>query len=176
VIEITLKAYGPNTCAALAGFLPAFIAAEKADAAEERASWEPAAPADTEETVKRVVEEAAAEEPAPKKRGRPKKEEPAANISATPEDRQPPLAEVEDGEIVENLDENSADGMFEDEPAPAVTREELYAAAQDLVAKVGMPDAMAWLEQSAGVKRLKEVPEDEVLYARLVAEIKEKLA
>jgi hypothetical protein len=129
-----------------------------------------------EETVARVVEEAAQEAPAeaPKKRGRPKKEEPvtvaeepAPMISASPEDRRDPAQEVEDAEVVEDAPT---------EAEPTATRAELYAAAEKLVGQIGMPDAMAWLAAETGKNRLKELPEDRVLFADLIFKIEEKLA
>lgn len=180
MIEIKLTVYHPEEIALLADFTTklAIWRVEKYEpkAAPSRGN----APEPVEETVARVVEEAAAaDEPAPKKRGRPRKEEPVpdatggpepvANISATPEDRQLP-AEVEEAEIVEEV-----------APAPAeVTEEDVKDALGELVEKRSMPGAMEWLNGAFGVAKMSQlreaVAEGKFTYAKVVAAIQVELA
>lgn len=152
MIELKLQLWGAEQLRLTSEYLAKMAGADAREG--DRLRGEAPSPEPVEETVKRVVEEAQAEEPAPKKRGRPKKEETqantapveaeTANISATPEDRRDPSQPVEDAVVVE-------------EAAPEMTEQNVRDALGKLVAKKGMADAMTWVKTKTGFSKMSEI-------------------
>lgn len=71
-------------------------------------------------------------------------------ISTTPEDRRPPAEQT-------------------------ATKDEVRDALSKLVEKLGMADTIGWLRSTHGYAKLSDVPEDGIIYGRIVASAQEKL-
>lgn len=89
-------------------------------------------------------------------------------ISTTPEDRRPP-AEPKPAPVVEDAE------IVSDEPEQTATKDEVRDALSKLVEKLGMADTIGWLRSTHGYAKLSDVPEDGIIYGRIVASAQEKL-
>lgn len=167
MIELKLQLGGAEQLRLTSEYLAKMAEVEAADV--------PCAFGVVEETVKRVVEEAKAEEPTPKKRGRARRgeataapaPEPAPNITANPEDRQP----VEEAEIA---------GEAPDEFNPQDTEQAVRDALGKLVGKMGMAEAMTWVKANTGFSKMSEivagVADGKTTFAKVVAAIEAEIA
>ena len=163
---------GPATTAAFVAFLPAYRAAILQD--EE--TWREKRAADGILTggalgTPTQAPEAAptpAPEPAKKTRGKAAAKEPEPAIRATPEDRKPPVEEVEEAEIVEDV--------FDDAPAVTLTREDVKLALAAYAEKFGMAKAQAEGPKLMGAPRLSALPDEQEAFAKAIKALREAVA
>lgn len=121
--------------------------------------------------VKTGIEPEAPKEPAKKTRAK-KVEEPAPQITTSPEDRKP--VEVE---AVEQVEEAEIVDVFEEAPAPKVySRQDVKDAMQVYVAKHGMDALAANAATLLGAKKLSEIPEDAAAFEAAVKRLEAAVA
>lgn len=174
-IEIHLQ--GPQTVAWLKNALDGYAAAAEADQEEaDRRFYERL---DTPAKTRAEAEPAPVEAEKPKRSKKLKvevtevadAEEPAAQITTSPEDRKP-VEEIEEAEVVtETVD------VFE-EPAPAkvYTRDDVKDAMQRYVAKHGMDKLAANAATLLGAPKLSAIPEDPAAFKAAVERLEAALA
>ena len=171
-MKVEFHIEGPATTAAFAAFLPAYSAAILQD--EE--TWREKRAADGIFTggalgTPTQAPEAAptpAPEPAKKTRGKAAAKEPEPAIRATPEDRKPPVEEVEEAEIVEDV--------FDDAPAVTLTREDVKLALAAYAEKFGMAKAQAEGPKLMGAPRLSALPDEQEAFAKAIKALREAVA
>lgn len=153
-MKIEFHIEGAASAAAFAAFLPQYQAALKADEEAWRAKAHaegniPAAISAAPATETTTAEEAPAEKP---KRTR-KAAEPAPNITATPEAREP---------------------VAEPEPAKEITADDIRTALNAIVAKFGMPYATSNVQRLLGAPKVGAV--DPATYPEVLARLEAELA
>ena len=167
-MKIEFHLDGPNARAWFAGTLAAYNEAMEADrayydaryAAEFGGAPTPAAEAPEPEPAKE-----------PAKRARKAKEEPAPQITTSPEDRKP-VEEIEVAEVVEDVVD-----PFEEAPAPKVyTRDDVKAAMQVYVSKNGMDVLAANASTLLGAPKLSAIPEDAAAFEAAVKRLEAAVA
>ena len=161
-IEIHLD--GPNARSWFASVLAAYNEAMEADREYYDARYNAEFGGATTGTAAAAPEPVTEEKPKAT-RGRKKAEEPAPQITTSPEDRKP----VEEIEVAEVVEEAEVVDPFEEAPAPKVyTRDDVKAAMQVYVAKHGMDALAANASTLLGAPKLSAIPEDAAAFEAAV--------